>query len=76
MTNSSLTRSVEGYALAFAGAIAGGYAAAGATAWVLERTSTATAGTEDLAKGFADLGTIILFGFLGASMGCYALLRL
>lgn len=73
---SSLARSVEGYALAFAGAIAGGVAAAGGTAWVLERASTGTAGIEDMAEGFAHLGTIILFGFLGASLGCYALLRL
>ena len=76
MAISSLARSAEGYALAFAGAIAGGAAAAGATAWVLERTATGTTGIEDIAEGFADLGTIILFGFLGASMGCYALLRL
>ena len=76
MAVSSPARSVEGYALAFAGAIAGGVAAAGATAWVLERTSKGAAGIEDMAEGFADLGTIILFGLLGASMGCYALLRL
>ena len=76
MAVSSIARSAEGYALAFAGAIAGGVAAGGGTAWVLERASTGTAGIEDIAEGFADLGTIIMFGILGASLGCYALLRL
>ncbi len=76
MAVSPLARSAEGYALTFAGAIAGGVAAAGAAAWVLERTSRGTAGIEDIAEGFADLGMIILVGFLGASVACYALLRL
>ena len=62
--------------LALAGAITGGVAAGYATGSVLERTSRDTAGIEDVAEGIADAGIIILLGFLGASVGCYLLLRL
>ncbi len=72
----SLARSLEGYASALAGALAGGVAAGYAAGWVFERTSHDTGGIEDIGEGFADLGGIILFGFLGASVGCYVLLRL
>jgi hypothetical protein len=72
----SLARSLEGYASALAGALAGGVAAGYAAGWVFERASRATRGIEDIAEGFADLGRIILFGFLGASVGCYIVLRL
>lgn len=71
----SLARSLEGYAFALAGALAGGVAAGYAAGWVFERTSRDTGGM-NIGKGFADLGTIIFFGFLGASVGCYVLLRL
>ena len=72
----SSARSLEGYASALAGALAGGVAAGYAAGWAFERTSRDTRGIEDIAEGFADLGGIILFGFLGASVGCYVLLRL
>ena len=72
----SLARSLEGYASAFGGALAGGAAAGYAAGWVFERTSRDTRGIEDIAEGFADLGGIVLFGFLGAWVGCYVLLRL
>ena len=72
----SLARSLEGYASALAGALGGGVAGGYAGGWVLERTSRDPGGIEDIAEGFADLGGIILFGFLGASVGCYVLLRL
>jgi hypothetical protein len=72
----SLARSLEGYASALAGALAGGVAAGYAAGWVFERTSRDTPGIEDIGEGFADLGGIILFGFLGASAGCYVVLRL
>ena len=66
----SLTRSFEGYAFALAGALAGGVAAGYAAGWALDRASRDTRGIEDIAEGFADLGGIILFGLLGASVGC------
>ena len=72
----SFARSAEGYVLALAGAIAGGVAAGYATGSVLERTSRDTPGVEDVAKGFGDMGTIVLLGFGGAFAGCYVLLRL
>lgn len=72
----SLARSLESSASALAGALAGGVAAGYAAGWVSERTSRDTRGIEDIAEGFADLGGIIFFGFLGASVGCYVLLRL
>jgi hypothetical protein len=72
----SFARSVEGYALALLGAVAGGVAGGYASGWVLERTRRGTRGIEDIAEGFADLGTISVGGFLGASVRCYALLRL
>ena len=72
----SLARSLEGYASALAGALAGGVAAGYAAGWVFDRVSRDTRGVEDIAEGFADLGGIILFAFLGASVGCYVLLRL
>ncbi|HEV2068228.1 MAG TPA: hypothetical protein VGR26_00370 [Acidimicrobiales bacterium] len=72
----SLARLLEGYASALAGALAGGVAGGYAAGWVLERTSRDPGGIKVIAEGFADLGGIILFGFLGASVGCYVLLRL
>jgi hypothetical protein len=71
-----LARSLEGYASALAGALGGGVAAGYAAGWVFERTSRDTPGIEDIGEGFADLGGIIPFGFLGASAGCYVALRL
>ena len=72
----SFTRSVEGYALALLGAVAGGTAGGYASGWVLERPRRGTRGIEDRAEGLADVGTIVVCAFLGASVGCYALLRL
>ncbi len=76
----SLARSLEGYASALAGALAGGVAAGYAAGWAFERTSQENLprhrGIEDIAEGFADLGGIVLFGCLGASVGRYVLLRL
>ncbi len=76
MATRSMARTLEGYALALIGAMAGGVAGGYASVWALERRPRSTRGIEGLPEGLADVGMVLVCGLLGASIGCYALLRL